>query len=226
LGYLIYSCYNPGVTSQLGLRERKKQQTRDLIAKTAARLFAERGFDAVTVAEVARDANVSEVTVFNYFPAKEDLFYGRLEFFEEKLLLAVEERPPGEPVLAAFRHLLLESSGRLAAPEEVELIARAARIIDASPALQARERGIVARYTELFAAMIAAETGASRDDVEPVAVATALMGVHRALVAFVRKQVLSGRQGTRLAEDFRSQAVNAFALLEKGLAGYASRQAD
>jgi AcrR family transcriptional regulator len=212
LGYLIYSCYNPGVTTQLGLRERKKQQTRDLIAKTAARLFAERGFDAVTVAEVARDANVSEVTVFNYFPAKEDLFYGRLEFFEEKL--------------AAFRHLLLESSGRLAAPEEVELIARAARIIDASPALQARERGIVARYTELFAAMIAAETGASRDDVEPVAVATALMGVHRALVAFVRKQVLSGRQGTRLAEDFRSQAINAFALLEKGLAGYASRQAD
>jgi hypothetical protein len=59
------------VTTQLGLRERKKQQTRDLIAKTAARLFAERGFDAVTVAEVARDANVSEVTVFNYFPAEE-----------------------------------------------------------------------------------------------------------------------------------------------------------
>ena len=89
-----------------------------------------------------------------------------------------------------------------------------------------RERGTVARYTELFAATIAAETGASRDGVEPVAVATALMGVHRALVAFVRKQVLGGRQGTRLAEDFRSQAVNAFALLEKGLAGYASRQAE
>jgi AcrR family transcriptional regulator len=209
------------VTTQTGLRERKKQQTRDLIAETAVRLFAERGFDGVTVAEVARDANVSEVTVFNYFPTKEDLFYGRMEFFEERLLLAVEERPPGEPVLTAFRRSLLESSGRLAAQEAVELIAWAARIINASPALQARERGIVARYTELLAAMIAAETGISRDGVEPIAVATALMGVHRALVAFVRKEVLSGRRGTRLAEDFRSQAIHAFALLEKGLAGYA-----
>jgi AcrR family transcriptional regulator len=209
------------VTTQTGLRERKKQQTRDLIAETAVRLFAERGFDAVTVAEVARDANVSEVTVFNYFPTKEDLFYGRMEFFEERLLLAVEERPPGEPVLTAFRRSLLESSGRLAAQEAVELIAWAARIINASPALQARERGIVARYTELLAAMIAAETGISRDGVEPIAVATALMGVHRALVAFVRKEVLSGRRGTRLAEDFRSQAIHAFAILEKGLAGYA-----
>jgi AcrR family transcriptional regulator len=221
LGDLTYSCYNPGVTTQPGLRERKKQQTRELIAETAARLFAERGFDAVTVAEVARDANVSEVTVFNYFPAKEDLFYGGMEFFEEKLLLALSERPPGAPVLAAFRRLLLESSSRLGAQEAVELIARAARIIDASPALQARERGIVARYTELFAAMIAAETGASGDDVEPIAVAAALMGVHRALVAYVRKQVLSGRQGSRLDEDFRSHAINAFALLENGLAGYA-----
>jgi len=64
-----------------GLRARKKAQTRDLIAETARRLFEERGFDAVTVAEVARKAEVAEKTVFNYFPAKEDLFYSRLEQF-------------------------------------------------------------------------------------------------------------------------------------------------
>jgi AcrR family transcriptional regulator len=74
---------------ELGLRERKKQRTRELIAETARRLFGERGFDRVTVAEVARAAEVSEQTVFNYFPTKEDLVYFRLESFEEELLRTV-----------------------------------------------------------------------------------------------------------------------------------------
>src|SRR5260370_1122411 len=63
----------------MGLRELKKEQTRRLIADTAWRLFTERGFDQVSVAEVAREAQVAEATVFNYFPAKEDLFYWRLQ---------------------------------------------------------------------------------------------------------------------------------------------------
>ena len=61
----------------MGLRELKKEQTRQLIADTAWRLFADRGFDRVTVAEIAREAQVAEATVFNYFPTKEDLFYWR-----------------------------------------------------------------------------------------------------------------------------------------------------
>ena len=71
---------------QLGLRERKKEQTRQLIAETARRLFGERGFERVTVAEIARTAEVSEQTVFNYFPTKEDLVYWRLQSFEDELL--------------------------------------------------------------------------------------------------------------------------------------------
>src|SRR4029450_4317992 len=72
----------------MGLRERKKEQTRQLIAQTAWRLFADRGFDGVTVAEVARQAEVAVATVFNYFPTKEDLFYERLEAFEARLMEA------------------------------------------------------------------------------------------------------------------------------------------
>ena len=83
------------MAEQLGRRERKKQQTREHIAETARRLFGERGFEGVTVAEVAREADVAEQTVYNYFPTKEDLVYWRLESFEERLLEAVRDREPG-----------------------------------------------------------------------------------------------------------------------------------
>ena len=69
-----------------GLRERKKQRTREQIAEAARELFTEHGFDRVTVAQVARAADVSEQTVFNYFPTKEDLVYWRLQSFEDELL--------------------------------------------------------------------------------------------------------------------------------------------
>ena len=78
-----------------GLRERKKQQTREAIAETARALFVERGFEAVRVAEVAEAADVSQKTVFNYFPTKEDLVFWRLEAFEEEILGAVRERADG-----------------------------------------------------------------------------------------------------------------------------------
>ncbi|MCW3064451.1 MAG: TetR family transcriptional regulator, partial [Solirubrobacterales bacterium] len=72
-----------------GLRELKKERTRNLIAETAGRLFAERGFDRVSVAEIARAAEVAEKTVFNYFRTKEDLVYWRMESFEVELLKAI-----------------------------------------------------------------------------------------------------------------------------------------
>src|SRR5436305_3875857 len=102
------------VTTELGLRERKKQRTRQLIADTARRLFAERGFEAVPVAEIAREAEVSEATVFNYFPTKEHLFYSRLEAFEEELLASIRQRGPGESVLEAFGRFSTPPRGLLA----------------------------------------------------------------------------------------------------------------
>jgi AcrR family transcriptional regulator len=210
------------MAAQPGLRERKKQQTRELIADAARGLFAERGFDAVTVAQVARAANVSEVTVFNYFPTKEDLFYGGMQFFEEKLLDAVRERAPGESVLDAFRRPVLEGMPRLASDEAAEVIAAAGKLISASPALEAHEREIVARFTRRLAEQLASEAGAAPGDVEAIAVASALMGVQRAVVAYVRNSVLAGRRGPSLVEDARSQAVRGFERLEKGLRGYGS----
>jgi AcrR family transcriptional regulator len=207
-----------------GLRERKKQQTRQLIFQTAARLFAARGFDAVTVAEVARAADVSEMTVFNYFPTKEDLFFAGMQFFEERLLEAVRGRAEGVPAPAAFRRLIIDGCGRLAAEENADMIAKAAVLIGGSPALQVREREIVSRYTQRLAELLATETGASPNDVQPQAVAGALMGTHRALVGYIRGSVLAGRRGPTLAADARSQARRAFARLDSGLADYAIRR--
>ena len=94
-------------------------------------------------------------------------------------------------------------------------------VVGSSRSLQAREREIVARYTAELAALIAEETGRPADDVEPAAVAAALMGVQRALVAYVHASVLAGRRGAKLAADARSQATRAFARLEAGLGDYA-----
>src|SRR5215831_14212765 len=102
----------------VGLRERKKERTRQLLSETARRLFSERGFEQVSIAEIARQAEVSEQTVFNYFPSKEDLVYSGLETFEEQLLAAIRERPRGQTVIAAFGEFVLEPRGLLAVEDE------------------------------------------------------------------------------------------------------------
>ena len=212
------------MSAEPGLRARKKEQTRRLIGEAAAHLFAERGFDAVTVADVARAADVSEGTVFNYFPTKEDLFYDQMEVFESALIDAVRERPPGESVLAAFRRFVLARSRGLGDQERGDVIAKAARLIAGSPALQAREREVVARSTQALADLIAAETGAAPADVEPWVVANALMGVQRALVERVRTAALAGKRGPSLDGEVRSAGKRAFKQLEHGLADYAVKQ--
>jgi AcrR family transcriptional regulator len=205
--------------STLGLRERKKQQTRQLIFETASRLFRERGFDAVTVAEVARAADVSDLTVFNYFPTKADLYFGRMEFFEERLLAAVAERPDGEPVLNPFRRLIIDGAAQFS-DVNAERIARAAPAIAASRALQIHEREVVARYARRLADLLARETHTLPSDPVPIAVATAMFGAHRAVVEYVRAEVLAGHRGPALAARVQAQATRVFAVLEAGIADY------
>ena len=207
------------MATELGLRERKKQQTRQLISDTARRLFAERGFEGVTVADVAREADVSEGTVFNYFPTKEDLVYGRMETFEEDMLKAIRSRPAGESIRAAFGRFILQPRGFLASKDEDatrELLA-ISRVIAESPALLARERQILERYTRALAGLIAEETGKEAGDVEPRVAANALIGAHRALLEYVRRQILAGEPVPSIARGVRAQGKRALALLERGL---------
>jgi AcrR family transcriptional regulator len=212
------------MSQELGLRERKKQRTRQLIADTARGLFAERGFDGVTVAEVARVADVSEATVFNYFSTKEDLFFSGLEAFEEELLSAIRDREPGVSVLAAFARFVLQPRGLLAAradDDAAQRLVAITRVITESPALLAREQQIFAGYTASLAALIADETRGRADAIEPWVAANALMGVHRALVDHARRQIVAGARNPRLARNVRAQGKRALALLTAGLGDYA-----
>ena len=195
---------------ELGLRQRKKEQTRQAIYEAARRLFSERGFNRVTVAEVARAANVSEVTVFNYFPSKEDLFYAGMHFFEEELLEAVRQRKPGESALKAFRRKLLDSVEGLRSKERFVAIRNATEAYAASPSLASREREIVDRYSRRLGELLGG-------DVEAMAVASALVGAPRAVVDYVRQRVREGERGEALADDARTQIRRAFSRLEKGL---------
>jgi AcrR family transcriptional regulator len=206
-----------------GLRERKKQRTRELIAETARRLFTERGFDRVTIAEVAREADVSQQTVFNYFPTKEDLVYWRLESFEDDLLAAIRDREPGESVVQAFARFVLTPRGLLAArdPEARSRLAELTRMITESPALLARERQIFDRYTASLAAVIADETPA-KGTVEPWVIANALIGVHRALVDHSRRRIVAGAPSSRIASEVLAEGERALADLEHGLGSLGS----
>jgi AcrR family transcriptional regulator len=92
-----------------GLRERKKARTRRLIADTAARLFAERGYEHVAVTDVAREAEVAEQTVYNYFPTKEQLVTDREQQVQDRLCDLIRSRPPGVAPAAAIRDFVLRS---------------------------------------------------------------------------------------------------------------------
>jgi AcrR family transcriptional regulator len=215
------------MATDTGLRERKKQQTRQLLTDTARRLFAERGFENVSVSEIARVADVSEATVFNYFPTKEDLVYSGLEQFENALLAAVRERPAGETVIDAFGRFILAPRGLFAAPDDQtahELLA-VGRMIAASPALLAREEQIFARYTRALSRLIADEVGAPDGDIRPYVVANALIGVHRALIDYVRERLNSEPlDRDRLSRGLRKQGRAALQLLRRGIGDYAPKR--
>jgi AcrR family transcriptional regulator len=209
------------VNPELGMRERKKQRTRDLIRETAVRLFMARGFDRVTVAEIAREADVSEATVFNHFPTKEDLVYGRMETFEQTLIDAVRNRQPGQSALGAYADFVFSIRGLMADDGGGEQIAAWARLVLESPALVSRENEVFAHHATALARLLAEETGAGPDDLTPWVAANTLIGLHRSLLGQVRREALAGRRNPALARSLRRQGKHALAVLERGLGDYA-----
>ncbi|WP_328659704.1 TetR/AcrR family transcriptional regulator [Nocardia salmonicida] len=208
--------------TQPGLRARKKQQTREQISDRATALFLERGFDRVTIAEVAAAADVAKMTVTNYFPRKEDLALDLGEVYIEQLAAIVRDREPGQSALAALRHAYLTA---VAAHDQLIGFSGEpfARMIADSPALTARVRDFNDDREVALAVALATETGAAPDDITPRVAAAQLAGVLRVLFDEVTRRTLAGEADAEIAAALTRDAEIAFDALEPGLGNYAVR---
>jgi AcrR family transcriptional regulator len=148
------------MNGQPGLRERKKQRTRETIARAAHELFVERGYQATTLPEIAEAADVSTRTIFAYFPSKEDILFSDLEQMKDALTRALAERPEGKDALETVRDFILFSR-----PAETnELGAQLHLCISSDPTLRNHLRARITQLEEVIAPAIAADLGVSEDD--------------------------------------------------------------
>jgi AcrR family transcriptional regulator len=168
-----------------GLRERKKRQTRDTIARAALRLFAERGYDSTTLAEIAEAAGVSPRTIFAYYESKEDiLFSDALDVFDA-LKHTLAQRPAGTTTVGALRELL----STMEPPDEDDRLRK--QILTAEPGLRARLRARDAQLEPVLAEAIAQDLGTAPDDIRALLVAASMTAAFSA----VRDQFMQAAVG-------------------------------
>jgi AcrR family transcriptional regulator len=203
-----------------GLRERRKQETRRAISDVATGMFAARGFDDVTISQVADAAGVAKMTVTNYFPRKEDLVFDRAETVIRSLADVITARAPGESLLAAIRRDYAERVARadvtlgLSSPAFV-------RMISSSPVLAGRGLDLQDQRERALGDAIAAETGV--DEPQQRLVAAVLSSVHRVLYAEASGRSLAGQPRDEICAALAEAATRAFDLLEPSVGNYLVR---
>ncbi|MEV5803255.1 TetR/AcrR family transcriptional regulator [Streptomyces collinus] len=204
-----------------GLRERKKARTHAAISEAAIALFLERGFDQVSVAQVAEAAEVSKRTVFAYFPAKEDLVIHRFADHEDESARVVRARPPGTRPLDVLRdHFLraLRDRDPVTGLNDLPQILAFTRMVHETPALRTRAVG----FQEGSARML---TEALQDTARVPALTARLAATHVVSTHWLLSMDNFGAlDGGRSADERYPQAVadaeNAFTLLAEGLASH------
>jgi AcrR family transcriptional regulator len=206
-------------TASEGLRERKKRQTRAAIAAAAMELFTAHGFDAVTVADVARAADVSEKTVFNYFPTKEDLVVHGGEERRAALVEAIRTRPPGTSLVAPFRAATMDFVDAVERGP-VDAIVAVPRLVAGSKTLRDRLFLGWEQEAATLAPLIAEEVGAVDGDIVPAVVARTLAWTHRVVFRAAFTRLLAGEDHRAVAADLREQTQRAYDQIERGLSDY------
>ncbi|GAA1980264.1 TetR/AcrR family transcriptional regulator [Kitasatospora viridis] len=202
-----------------GLRDAKKQRTRDQLAEVALRLFLERGFDAVSVAEVAAAADVSKPTLFRYYPSKEDLVLDRFADHQDEAARIVRERAAGEgPVQALHRHF----RAALAAFDPITGLNDHPSVIDVqhllygTPSLQSRLTHYTEREITLLAEALTADPLAT-DPLTARLAATHMIATRHELGRANWHRISTGRSAADSLPQALADADRAFALLSSGL---------
>jgi AcrR family transcriptional regulator len=182
-----------------GLRERKKQKTRELIASTALALFAERGYQATTVAEIADEAEVSERTVFAYFPTKEDILFSDHLAFELSLATALAERPPGSEAMDVLRDFFVDNLSRFDSQARLRW-----QIVRNDALLRSHQRARQAELGKVIAAAIAIDLDEEVDDLRPQLVTAAVIAAFTATYEHrfsVRSRAASREQAVAVIDE-------------------------
>jgi AcrR family transcriptional regulator len=195
---------------EVTLRERKKAETRQRIADLATEMFVERGFDNVTINEIAEAAGVSKVTVFNYFPRKEDIFFDRFPQVRELLTAAVESRDE-TPVVALWRLAVdLAEQGHPLGGFQDHFLPFWRTVLD-SPALRAGLREAVAEFETLLAELL---TGI---DPHPRLTAALVVAAYRTVYTDTAARMFAGEKAADVTADHIAAVDHAFGILIGGL---------
>jgi AcrR family transcriptional regulator len=187
--------------TDIGLRERKKARTRQLIADAAARLFAERGYEQVAVGDVAREAEVSEQTVYNYFRTKDQLVTDRDQVVQDELGGLIRARPGGTTPVAAIREFVLdmvEGMRRIPAEQWRGELGFLAAI---SPTVHRLALEMLDRQADAFAAALM-ETDAMSPEVAKLR-GIALAGVFQIIIAESGRRTREGQTQDQIADELR-----------------------
>jgi AcrR family transcriptional regulator len=147
------------VYGEEGLRERKRRETRALISGTAMRLFMERGFDQVSITEIAAAAGVADKTVYNYFPVKAEMFFDEADDVLAELLAAVRYRAAGQSAVDAVGTFIAGRAEWAAGRRPEQPSGRFREVIAESTALQAQQRLMFTAFETALAGLLAEETG-------------------------------------------------------------------
>lgn len=205
-----------------GRRERKKRATRDAIFIAARTLFMKKGYDAVTVAEIAAAADVSEKTVFNHFATKEDLALAGGEERLAKTVEALKLRLPGESVVDVFRRTTAAMLDAIEV-DPVDQILAVPRMVRGSKALQDRMLVGWEREAALLTPAIAEAAGVDEDDMVAAVVARTLAWTNRIIFRAAFRALLEGEDQKTVAARLRVEADRAYDQLSRGVADYGVR---
>jgi AcrR family transcriptional regulator len=203
-----------------GLRERKKAETRQRISDIATALFAVRGFDQVSVAEIAEAANVAKMTVFNYFPRKEDLMLDRYPELLDAVSDAVHGRRAGESPLSALRRMFLDLAERRHPLGGLrDGVQPWLRTVRDSPTLLAREREFRDELTATLADLIAEAEGCDSTAHKVRLTAALAIAAWGTVQTTTHNELLAGACADDIAEAHVTRLNQAFDAVEQALAG-------